>query len=219
MTAPSPSTARYDFTSDWFTHVEPTWRVLTRELKPRAILEIGSFEGRSACWMIDTLPHLVNAGVDLVCIDRWGPGRVERPGSQTPSAMDLVEQRFDRNIAAAVNSAAHPVTVRKLKGPSIVGLAKLVSEGRQGAFDMVYVDGGHSAPDVLADAVLAFRLLRVGGLMIFDDYLWVNDPVRPDDILRTPKPAIDAFLNVHWHVMRIVSGKPVYQLYARKIAE
>jgi hypothetical protein len=92
MTVPSSSTAGYDFTSDWFTHVEPTWRVLTRELKPRAILEIGSFEGRSACWMIDTLPHLVNAGVDLVCIDRWGPGRVERPGSQTPSAMDLVEQ-------------------------------------------------------------------------------------------------------------------------------
>ena len=84
---------------------------------------------------------------------------------------------------------------------------------------MVYVDGGHGAPDVLADAVLAFRLLRVGGLMIFDDYLWGRDPERPDDILRTPKPAIDAFLNVHWHAMRIVAGKPVYQLYARKIAE
>jgi hypothetical protein len=55
--------------------------------------------------------------------------------------------------------------------------------------------------------------------MIFDDYLWGRDPERPDDILRTPKPAIDAFLNVHWHAMRIVAGKPVYQLYARKIAE
>jgi cephalosporin hydroxylase len=219
VTAPSSSTARYDFTSDWFTHVEPTWRELTRQVKPRVILEIGSFEGRSACWMIDTLPHVVNAGVDLVCIDRWDHGQVQRPGSQTPAATGLVEQRFDRNIAVAVNSAAHPVTVRKLKGPSLVGLAKLVVEGRQGAFDMVYVDGGHSAPDVLADAVLAFRLLRVGGLLIFDDYLWVNDRARPDDILRTPKPAIDAFLNVHWHAMRIVSGKPVYQLYARKIAE
>lgn len=215
---PIPATG-YEFTSDWFTHVEPTWRELTREVKPRVILEIGSFEGRSACWMIDTLPTVANAGIELICIDRWGHGRIQRPGYQTPSQMDLVEQRFDRNIARAVKRASHPVSVRKLKGSSIVGLSKLLVDGKSGAFDMVYVDGGHGAPEVLADAVLAFRLLRVGGLMIFDDYLWANDPARPDDVLRTPKPAIDAFLTVHWHAMRIVSGKPVYQLYARKIAE
>lgn len=218
MAEPPVSTAGYEFSSDWFTHVEPTWLTLVRDVKPRVILEIGSFEGRSACWMIDTLPTVAGAGIELVCIDRWGHGRVRRSGSQTPSETDLVEQRFDRNIAIAVKRAAHPVTVHKIKGESIVGLAKLLADGKSGVFDMVYVDGGHGAPDVLADAVLAFRLLRVGGLMIFDDYLWVNDPIRPDDILRTPKPAIDAFLNVHWHAMRIVAGKPVYQLYAKKIA-
>ncbi|MEI6240815.1 MAG: class I SAM-dependent methyltransferase [Planctomycetia bacterium] len=216
--SPSP-TPGYEFTSDWFTHVEPTWRELTRDVKPRVILEIGSFEGRSACWMIDTLPGLAGAGIDLVCIDRWahGPGRQPDPGA--PVEGNPVEERFDRNVSRAVKKASHPVTVRKIKGPSIMGLAKLLLDGRSGSFDMVYVDGGHGAPDVLADAVLAFRLLRVGGLMIFDDYLWANDRVRPDDILRTPKPAIDAFLNVHWHAMRIVSGKPVYQLYATKRAE
>ena len=219
MAEPSLSAAGYEFTSDWFTHVEPTWRELTTDVKPRVILEIGSFEGRSACWMIDTLPTVANAGIELVCIDRWGHGRVQRAGHQTPSAMDLVEQRFDRNVAIAVKRASHPIKVHKIKGPSIVCLAKLVADGKSNAFDMIYVDGGHSAPDVLADAVLAFRLLRVGGLMIFDDYLWVKDPTRSDDILRTPKPAIDAFLNVHWHAMRIISGQPVYQLYARKIAE
>ena len=219
MAEPSLSAAGYEFTSDWFTHVEPTWRELTREVKPRVILEIGSFEGRSACWMIDTLPTVASAGIELVCIDRWNHGPDQRPASQTPDVADGVEQRFDRNIARAVKRAIHPVTVRKIKGPSIVGLSKLLVDGKSGAFDMVYVDGGHSAPDVLADAVLAFRLLRVGGLMIFDDYLWVNDRTRSDDILRTPKPAIDAFLNVHWHAMRVVGGKPIYQLYARKIAE
>jgi predicted O-methyltransferase YrrM len=219
VTRPSPPGAAYAFTSDWFTSAEPTWRELTRALKPRTILEIGSFEGRSACWMIDTLPAMASAGVDLVCIDRWGHGSVQRPGDQTPSGLESVEQRFDHNVSLAVKRATHPVSVRKLKGESLAGLATLLVEGRARAFDMVYVDGGHSAPDVLADAVLAFRLLRVGGLMIFDDYLWVNDPTRSDDILRTPKPAIDAFLNIHWHAMRIVPGKPVYQVYATKIAD
>lgn len=219
MADPPIPDAGYEFTSDWFTHNEPTWRTLTRDVKPRVILEIGSFEGRSACWMIDTLPTMADAGIELVCIDRWGHGRGQWPGYQTPAEIDGVEQRFDRNIARALKRAIHPVTVHKFKGPSIVSLSKLLVDGKFGAFDMVYVDGGHGAPDVLADAVLAFRLLRVGGLMIFDDYLWGRDTERSDDILRTPKPAIDAFLNVHWHAMRIIAGKPVYQLYARKIAE
>jgi hypothetical protein len=165
------------------------------------------------------LPAVAGGGIDLVCIDRWSHGQMQRPGHQTRPGLESVEQRFDHNIALAVQRATHPVSVRKLKGSSLAGLATLLVEGKTQAFDMVYVDGGHSAPDVLADAVLAFRLLRVGGLMIFDDYLWVNDPTRSDDILRTPKPAIDAFLNVHWHAMRIVPGKPVYQVYAQKIAE
>ena len=45
----------------------------------------------------------------------------------------------------------------------------LLAEGRQGSFDFIYVDASHRAPDVLLDAVLAFQLLRIGGLIIFDD--------------------------------------------------
>lgn len=167
-----PSADAYNFTSDWFSHVEKTWLELVHQTKPRTILEIGSFEGRSACW----------------------------------------------NVSRAVRRAVHPATVRKIRARSIYGLATLLAEGKTGAFDMVYVDGGHSAPDVLADAVLAFRLLRVGGLLIFDDYLWNNDAQHPNDILWVPKPGIDAFMNVHWHSVRPIAGKPLYQLYATKIA-
>ena len=102
-----------------------------------------------------TLSAMADAGIELVCIDRWSHGRGQWPGYQTPAEIDGVEQRFDRNIARAVKRAIHPVTVRKFKGPSIVGLSKLLVDGKFGAFDMVYVDGGHGAPDVLADAVLA----------------------------------------------------------------
>jgi hypothetical protein len=33
-------------------------------------------------------------------------------------------------------------------------------------------DGSHRARDVLEDAVLSWPLLKVGGIMLFDDYLW-----------------------------------------------
>ncbi|MCM8831198.1 MAG: class I SAM-dependent methyltransferase [Candidatus Omnitrophica bacterium] len=32
--------------------------------------------------------------------------------------------------------------------------------------------GNHNAPSVLMDAVLCWPLLKNGGILIFDDYLW-----------------------------------------------
>ena len=37
-------------------------------------------------------------------------------------------------------------------------------------FDMIYIDGNHDYAYVLADAILSFAKLKVGGVMIFDDY-------------------------------------------------
>ncbi len=36
------------------------------------------------------------------------------------------------------------------------------------ASQVIYVDGSHKARDVIADAVLAWALLRPGGILIFD---------------------------------------------------
>jgi len=66
----------------------------------------------------------------------------------------------------------------------------LITENKQ--FDFVYVDGSHSADEVLADAVMAFGLLKKNGYMIFDDYLWM---VAVDSLDR-PKMSIDAFVNM-----------------------
>jgi hypothetical protein len=65
---------------------------------------------------------------------------------------------------------------------------------------------------------MAFPLLRVGGTMIFDDYLWSMDRPGLQDVLRMPKPAIDAFMNLYQRKMVVYPGLPLRQLYARKIA-
>lgn len=39
-------------------------------------------------------------------------------------------------------------------------------------FDLIYIDGNHNKPFVLEDAVLAYRKLRIGGYLVFDDYGW-----------------------------------------------
>ena len=206
------------FTQDWFSKYIPMWDLLLTHQKPGKILEIGSFEGRSACYLIEKCAALVEGEISITCVDTWEGSIEHRAGAPVAPVMGDVERRFDRNTRLALAKAARPVALRKLKQNSRDALAGLIAAGAQESFDLIYIDGSHEAPDVLADATMAFPLLRVGGTMIFDDYLWSMQRPGAQDVLLMPKPAIDAFMNIYQRKMLIYSGFPLIQLYARKIS-
>lgn len=199
----------YEFTTDWFSRFTAIWTQVLTRYPPSRILEIGSYEGRAACFLIAQCA--AERDIELHCVDSWAGG-VEHDAS----AMPLVEQRFDRNIAAALAAAPRRVDFHKHKALSSAALVKLLAQGRQESFDLIYVDGSHQAPDVLSDAVLAFMLLRVGGVLIFDDYLWSKDDPGQQDFYQLPKPAIDAFVNIYQRKLNVL-GAPLYQLYVQKV--
>jgi predicted O-methyltransferase YrrM len=60
------------------------------------------------------------------------------------------------------------------------------------SFDLIYIDGSHHTDDVIVDAIKGFELLKVGGIMIFDDYFWgyYNKPID------NPAGAVNAFLRL-----------------------
>ena len=69
-----------------------------------------------------------------------------------------------------------------------------------GFFDVVFVDGSHEAADVLHDATEAYRCVKPGGFIAFDDYGWGTGWDRP-------KTAIDAFRQCYvGRVEQIESG-------------
>jgi len=202
----------YEFTVDWFSGAIPVWKQIIDRYRPARVLEVGSYEGRSACFAIEQCA----AGwpIELHCVDTW-EGGVEHKGVVQ---MSDVERRFDSNIALAMSEAAHPVQFHKHKALSHDALARLMAEGQGGGFDVIYIDGSHQAPDVLSDAVLAFHLLKVDGVLIFDDYLWARGDYGQRDHYDMPKPAIDAFVNIYYRKVAVFSGPPLGQLYLRKVA-
>ncbi|WP_340645947.1 class I SAM-dependent methyltransferase [Phenylobacterium sp.] len=216
-TSAAPTIPLYEFSRDWFTGNIPTWRQIINKDKPRKILEIGSFEGRSTVWMVECCSIAAQGDIEIWCVDTWGGGIEHQKGGEIETSMPDVEQRFDRNIEVARGTTPHTVEINKLKTFSNLALAKLIAEGKTEYFDLVYIDGSHQAPDVLMDAVMAFQVLKVGGLMIFDDYLWSMDRPGTQDVLKMPKPAIDAFMNIFQRKMNIFMGAPIGQLYTRKI--
>jgi SAM-dependent methyltransferase len=172
---------KYRFSYDW---VSPHTKEWEKDLapfrgKPRVrALEIGCFEGQSACWFLDNI--LTDPTSRLVCVDPFAV-----PMSSV--LLRYFEVRFDQNIAAS--GAADRVT--KLIGPSQVVVRTL----QPSQFDFVYVDGSHKIGDVLQDAVLAWTVLRPGGVVMFDDYGLVDD-LSEGLTARAPGRALDAFLTV-----------------------
>lgn len=198
----------YEFTQDWFSRKSLVWPPLLDKLKPNKALEVGSFEGRSAVFLIE---HCAQYGFELTCIDPWAP--------LDTHALDMgeVEARFDRNVALAQSN--HSCVVRRTRSNAIPAMARLLSEGGPNQFDFVYIDGSHEAPDVLADAVFGFKLLRVGGIMIFDDYLWRREAAGKQDLVNMPKLAIDAFININIRKLNIIAESQLRQICIEKTAD
>ena len=174
-----------EFTTDWFTHNIPVWmrEVVDRLEGPADWLELGSFEGRSARWVMENVT--INR---MTCVDYWG----NHPN---------VERRFDHNTEGLgvekVKSLTHP----------------WLMQNQDRRYDVVYVDADHEAKSALMDAALAWNMLRLGGYMIFDDYLWQHD--EPDYKV-PPKVGIDAFLDCWKHKLCICHKG--YQVIVRKTA-
>lgn len=195
----------YEFTNDWFGGTARyIWQPMVPKFGPSRILEIGAYEGKATCFLID----LLKRPLDIHCIDTW-EGGVEH----SEIDMGAVKERFQKNTALAIKNAKHDISLKVHEGRSDDILAQMQSEYKD-YFDFVYVDGSHAASDVLCDAVLAFRLLRSGGIMCFDDYLWRNDAIL--DPVECPKMAIDAFTLLYCRQLTVLALPPT-QLFVEKL--
>ena len=162
---------RYEFTVDWVSNNVEDWRKHLGEFRGKPdlrSLEIGSYEGRSAIWFLEEI--LTHHSSRITCVDLFEVAEIEA--------------RFDRNVEAS----GVAFKVHKIKGDSQVVLRQLGAQ----KFDFIYIDGSHTAKDVLLDTALSWGLLKEGGLLIFDDYR-LRIEWHPS---RRPKMAIDAFLEI-----------------------
>jgi len=171
------------FTQDWFTHNTTNFEDSKKRLgNVNSILEIGCYEGRGTCWMLENM--LADTG-SITCIDPFlGVDNPERadPGLRYKP----LEDRFNYNVAVSKKPTQ---TVNVIPSGSYTALAALIVAGMQ--FDFIYVDGDHAGEAAMTDACMAWGLLKQGGIMMFDDYFWDHVP----DVLDRPKMAIDAFMN------------------------
>ena len=188
-----------NFSSDWFSGNIPAWTGFFHRWQesPRTAIEIGSYEGRSSLWLLENA--LAHPESKLFCVDVFADAE----------ASDSYWSRFKQNVV----DSAHGSKVEVHRGYSFDFLSHFVVSGRK--VDFVYVDGSHRAADVLEDLILAFRVLKPGGLLICDDYL--GGAGKGHELtLGSPKIAVDAFTTIYRDRLEIIPGQPLYQLAMKK---
>ncbi len=170
------------FSTDWTSRFFPLWASLlsSRRDEPLEVLEIGSWEGRSAIFFLQYLRHC-----RITCIDTFLGSPEHSLRAKWAVEVPHIEERFDANLAEFGGR------FEKIKSTSSRALARLFTEDRR--FDVVSIDGSHHSADVLADAVFAWPMIAKSGIVIFDDYEWTFFPNEID----RPKLGVDAFLQVH----------------------
>jgi hypothetical protein len=167
--------------SDWFSANLPFWFSIMDTYgfrnRPIEVLEIGSWEGLSSYFILSEMTE-----AHLTCVDTWEGSDENKDGSRSPiEVLNRIEENFDHNLL--------PFSTRltKFKGTSF-SFFEAKSGSRR--YDLIYIDGSHHCDDVIVDAIKSFDLLKMGGVMIFDDYFWHHYPKATDN----PASAINLFL-------------------------
>lgn len=191
------------FKYDWFSHNIPRWKRYLDHLvnKPNVkILEIGCFEGRATTWLLENVLTHKTSKITVVDTFIGGMENIDHGDD-----INNLKTRFIKNISkwrekVDIKSGYSYEVLRKISVKPV--------------FDFVYIDGSHMAKDVLEDAILSWRLLKVGGILTFDDYRDWN--FYKDKIL-CPKLGISSFLKVYKNQYEVVDVD--YQIAIRKLGD
>lgn len=199
-------TGGFEFTTAWADNNIPYVAPLLRDFAAKRqaagkgkirYLEIGAYEGRNLAFMDWLLPNQL----DVTVIDPWFDEDLN-----PEEKYHAVEPRFHRNMARTTSLS---LTTRK--GFSTYELPKMLEAGDR--FDLIYVDGSHTAWAVFVDLCYCAAVLEVGGMMVMDDY-W-------HDVSEIGGPGVKQALD-HFHAAlgRYFEVSAVYrQVALTKIAE
>ena len=154
------------FTQNWFEILAlknfQTLKNIIDINKPINVLEIGCFQGNCHLWLYENI--LIHPDSKSEVIDPFEKS-ITHSDLQHPNTFDI----FCNNLYKYKDK----ITIHKGFSDDILPTLE------KNSFDIIYIDGDHSSLATYNDGVNSFTLLKKGGIMIFDDYLWnglyVND--------------------------------------------
>lgn len=165
------------FTQNFTDRHSHNWKKISKKFigKPNVkMLELGTFEARSSKYFLDHI--LTGKNSNIVTVDVKPD--ITKYSKDNIKIMDASYSNFEF-----------------VKENFITFLAKEIADNKK--YDIIYQDGGKISLTTLYQLICSYYLLKSGGILIIDDYEWVNKNNNKnfkrnnDD---TPKKAVDTFI-------------------------
>lgn len=158
------------------------------------ILEIGAMEGITTKYMCEKLLNTDNPNARVIVVDPLFDYYVKDDPRYHPEFKHQY-QRFKRNTRGL------PVDLKRGKSQDELPLLNALRA------DMVYIDGDHYPDTPYFDGCWAFALTKIGGHILFDDFLWCDET----------KASIQKFLDEFIEHYELVAMN--YQVLIRKTSD
>ncbi len=152
---------------------DPIFETVIGFARPRLIVEVGSWKGRSAVNMAGICRRL---GLDtkILCVDTWlGNPEVLLKRTSDPEPYRSMQYRhgwphlyfqFLANVARrGLHDVITPLPQTSDNAAHLIRALNLVP-------DIVYIDAAHEYPPVIADLRAYYPLLRDNGVLLGDDF-------------------------------------------------
>ncbi|KAF7826235.1 S-adenosyl-L-methionine-dependent methyltransferase [Senna tora] len=160
---------------------------LIRRVKPRTIIEVGTFLGASALHMAE-LTRSLGLKTQILCVDDfrgWAGFRTDRfKDIQMINGDVLLYYQFMQNVAS-FNATESIVPVPFSSGSALMKMCELGVYG-----DLVEIDAGHDFYSAWSDINRGYHVLRPGGILFGHDYFTAADN-------KGVRRAVDLFAAVH----------------------
>lgn len=169
----------------------PIFHDLIEAVRPRLIVEVGTWKGASALHMAAICDEL-DLPTQIVCVDTW-LGAYEFLGAGGERDLMLrhgYPQVYYQFLANVVRSGQQR---RIIPFPQTSLIASRYLWQHQVRADLIYIDGSHDVDDVAADIRAYHTLLRSGGVLFGDDYESFED--------------VRHAVNAAGHVFELYSGR------------
>jgi predicted O-methyltransferase YrrM len=150
----------YTYTYDWFLRCELRKHAhkFVDANKANSILEIGSFEGLSACFFMESF--MDHPDSTLTCVDPF------LKTDETTEVTNDTKSIFYKNVA--LNKNVTKIRIYETFSHNFFDMAYRRREIPK--YDFVYIDGSHLLPDITVDLNHCIHLTKRGGIIWMDDY-------------------------------------------------
>ncbi|PIR41636.1 MAG: hypothetical protein COV31_00145 [Candidatus Yanofskybacteria bacterium CG10_big_fil_rev_8_21_14_0_10_46_23] len=167
--------------SSWMRRPKRYWQIfwLIIRVKPRRIMEIGTWTGDRALTMIKLAKrHHSDEEIEYYGFDLFGQMTTERFSEEISKWPPTQKEAYDKLSATGAD-------VHLFQGDTMKVLPDMISKLPK--MDLIFIDGGHSLETITNDWHWASELMHDKTVVIFDDY-W---PDRTDAGCKVTVDGID----------------------------